>query len=189
MPLSVFAPVGVSIPAWQPALPVEPQWWDQTVLVERPAKPAARPARRGTQAESPAPQIAMFEDLSAGRSAEVTQDWIAVLLASAVYDSQRKLTARVDITDPQMRTLLEALSERGGKISGAALAQRLKMPQMRLPGLLSAARRRLNVDQSLILQVDERSGTVELNQSLLEIQFKIGGDGIASGSQAAQGRQ
>ena len=189
VPLSVFAPVGVSIPAWQPALPVEPQWWDQTVLIERPAKPAARPARRGMQAESAAPQIAMFEDLSAGRSPKVTGDWIAGLLASAVYDSQRKLTARVDITDSQMRTLLEALSERGGKISGAALAQRLKMPQMRLPGLLSAARRRLNVDQSLILQVDERSGTVELNQSLLEIQFKIGGDGMASGSQAAQGRE
>jgi hypothetical protein len=46
---------------------------------------------------------------------------------------------------------------------------------MRIGGFLSGARRVLNVDQSAVLSVDEASGTVELNQGLLAVQFQIGG--------------
>ena len=72
-----------------------------------------------------------------------------------------------------MRLLLVSLSERGGKLSRAALAQRLALPEMRLGGLLSAVRRMLNVDQALVLVVDESAGTIELNRALLLQQFRI----------------
>ncbi|MCP5198106.1 MAG: hypothetical protein H6974_15225 [Gammaproteobacteria bacterium] len=76
-----------------------------------------------------------------------------------------------------MRALLTALSERGGKLSRAALAQRLSLPEIRLGGMLSAARRMLNVDQASVLIVDEVAGTVKLNIALLRQQFRVSGQG------------
>lgn len=90
-----------------------------------------------------------------------------------MYKSQRSLAARVAPPDDQMRKLLTALHERGGKLSRAALAQRLSMPEIRLNGMLSAVRRILNVDQATVLLVDEGAGTVELNQTLLLQQFRL----------------
>ena len=101
------------------------------------------------------------------------QDWITTLLQSPLYASQRALAARVALPDDQVRALLNALTERGGKLSKAALAQRVSAPEMRLTGMLSAARRVLNVDQAAVLQVDEAAGTVELNRVLLMQQFRI----------------
>ena len=89
-----------------------------------------------------------------------------------MYASQRALAARVALTDDRMRALLQALMDRGGKLSRAALAQRISAPESGLAGLLSAARRVLNVDQAAVLQVDE-AGTVELNRGLLLQQFHI----------------
>jgi hypothetical protein len=73
----------------------------------------------------------------------------------------------------QMRTLLVALDERGGKLTRGALAQRLAVAELRLSGMLSVARRMLNIDQAAVLTVDETSGTVELNRLLLQQQFRI----------------
>ena len=50
---------------------------------------------------------------------------------------------------------------------------------MRLGGLLSAARRMLNVDQALVLSVDETTGTIDLNQPLLLQQFRAKAEGGA----------
>ena len=100
-------------------------------------------------------------------------DWIDTLLQCQVYASQRSLAARVAPPDDQMRKLLSALAERGGKLSRAALAQRISVPEIRLTGMLSAARRVLNVDQATVLLVDETAGTVELNRILLLQQFRI----------------
>ena len=100
-------------------------------------------------------------------------DWITKLLSSATYQTQKTLAARVTPGDDNMRRLLDALAERGGKLSKTAVAQRLNLPPLRLSGFLSAARRILNVDQSAVLMIDESTGTVELNQSLLEVQFQI----------------
>jgi hypothetical protein len=96
-----------------------------------------------------------------------------------IYASQRQLAARVAPTDEQMRKLLTALIERGGKLSRAALAQRLALPEIRLGGMLSAARRVLNVDQSTVLTIDETTGTIELNEHLLRQQFVIPVSGAA----------
>ena len=78
-----------------------------------------------------------------------------------------------------MRKLLAAIDERGGKLSRAALAQRLGVAEMRIGGVLSAARRMLNVDQAAVMTVDEASGTVEINRSLLQQQFCIASTGGA----------
>ncbi len=183
VPLSVLVPFGMTLPEWQPALPAQPEWWDlpsmatpqttisQQALVPRPA--SRRPA-------PPLGQEQLFDTSMAPiptASSTQGQDWIDILLQSQVYVSQRSLAARVAPPNDQMRKLLTALDERGGKLSRAALAQRLVIPEIRLNGMLSAVRRILNVDQATVLFVDEVAGTVELNRTLLLQQFRITANG------------
>jgi len=186
VPLSVIVPLGMNLAGWQLAPPAQPEWWELPHLASVPAPavapaPAARPAGRKA-AMAPVAQPSLFEpsEVAAVQSAAAAtpaDDWIGALLASAIYASQRQLAARVALPDDKMRLLLTSLSERGGKLSRAALAQRLSLPEVRLSGLLSAVRRMLNVDQAPVLKVDETAGTIELNKVLLLQQFRVSSHG------------
>lgn len=188
VPLSVFAPFGVSVPEWVPAPPQQPEWWDVPgALTSAPLAGPPVPMRatsRRTARPAPAPQSTLFSDDEAplplvaaaqggGAVASAPADWITALLCSRVYAAQRQLAARVALTDEQMRRLLTGLDQRGGKLGKAAVAQRLGVPELRLAGLLSVARRLLNVDQTVVLSVDETAGVVELNRELLQQQFEL----------------
>jgi hypothetical protein len=167
------------------ALPAQPEWWDlpnQPALVQAAVrlpsarKPTARQPATPMPGQTPLFDAPVTQQVAAPASAPTAPpafDWIDTLLQSQVYISQRSLAARVAPPDEQMRQLLSALSERGGKLSRAALAQRLSVPEVRLSGMLSAVRRILNVDQAVVLGVDEAAGTVELNRTLLLQQFRI----------------
>ena len=100
-------------------------------------------------------------------------DWIDALLASPVYAAQRRLAARVALADDKMRNLLQVLDERGGRIGRTALAQRIAESELRLSGVLSVARRVLNVDQSEVLGVNTDDQSVVLNRALLMCQFGL----------------
>jgi hypothetical protein len=178
VPLSVFVPVGAGLAGWSPAPPTEPEWWELPPILHAQKRPVPvsppQPARKKPVSTDAQPGLFAPVDLPLPAADEApADDWIASLLASPVYASQRQLAARVALADDKMRLLLEALSERGGKLSRNALANRLSMPEMRLSGLLSAVRRLLNVDQMPVLGVDEAAGTVELNIALLQQQFNL----------------
>lgn len=180
VPLSVLAPSGMTLPEWQPALPAQPEWWDLPNLTNpQSTTPQQAPVPRTTSRRPtmPAPGQNQLFDTSVApiptASPAQLEDWIGTLLQTQMYASQRSLAARVAPSDDQMRKLLTALAERGGKLSRAALAQRLCVPEIRLNGMLSAVRRILNVDQATVLVVDEAAGTVELNRTLLLQQFRI----------------
>jgi hypothetical protein len=180
VPLSVMVPLGMSLPGWTPAPPAQPEWWELPPITKATeAKPAMTPPVRpsGRKTTVHAGQTQLFDTMELPPATAAT-DWISALLSGAIYASQRKLAARVALPDDTMRSLLTALSERGGKLSRAALAQRLSLPEMRLGGMLSAVRRMLNVDQAPVLVVDEAAGTVELNLALLQQQFRLGGQGV-----------
>lgn len=186
VPLTVLVPFGMTLPEWQPALPAQPEWWDLPNLATPQTSAPQRAAAPRTVSRQPAPpplgQHQLFDTPMApapSASPAQAEDWIDTLLQSQVYASQRSLAARVAPPDEQMRKMLTALAERGGKLSRAALAQRLSIPEIRLNGMLSAVRRILNVDQATVLLVDESAGTVELNRTLLLQQFRItvNGDG------------
>ena len=193
VPLSVLAPVNVNVVGWQPAAPVQPDWWDlpyqasRPVVAEKPA-PSTRPTSRPPSkraAPAPVEQAQLFDAMQAPVAPAGTPtlppttpatsgtNWVDAVLASPVYASQRQLAARVAVHDDKMRVLLGALFERGGKLSRAALAQRMAMPEVSLRGMLSVVRRMLNVDQSPVLVVDEAAGMVELNHALLIQQFGV----------------
>lgn len=179
VPLSVLLPFGMTLPEWQPALPAQPEWWDipnlETSQSEEP-QPVSVSRKVSRRPAPPTAQNQLFDtpemQISIASPTQIV-DWIDAFLQSQVYASQRSLAARVAPPDEQMRKLLTVLAERGGKLSRAALAQRLAVPEIRLSGLLSAMRRILNVDQSTVLLVDEAAGTVELNRTLLLQQFRI----------------
>lgn len=178
VPLSVFAPLGTCLAGWSPAPANQPEWWELPPLLQsrtpvatvpQQAKP---PRKKPVQTEAQAGLFAPV-DLPLLEVDAVAQDWIASLLASPIYASQRQLAARVALPDDKMRLLLEALAERGGKLSRTALANRLSLAEVRMGGLLSAVRRMLNVDQAAVLTVDEAAGSVELNITLLQQQFRL----------------
>lgn len=181
VPLAVIVPLGMNLPGWTPAPPAQPEWWELPPIPKsKEAKPAVaqpvRPAGRKPTAQVGQPQL--FEETELPPApAPAAPDWISALLSGKIYASQRQLAARVALPDEKMRALLTALSERGGKLSRAALAQRLSLPEIRLGGMLSAVRRMLNVDQASVLVIDEAAGTVELNIALLHQQFRVGGPG------------
>jgi len=185
VPLSVMVPLGMNLPGWTPAPPAQPEWWELPPIPKskevKPAHgqisvPPARPTGRKPTAQPDQPQL--FDPTELPRtSAPTALDWISALLSGTIYASQRQLAARVALPDEKMRALLTALSERGGKLSRAALAQRLSLPEVRLGGMLSAVRRMLNVDQAPVLVIDEAAGTVELNIALLRQQFRVAGHG------------
>lgn len=179
VPLSVFVPTGMTLSDWHAAPPAQPEWWDLPSLSPSMA-PLPSMLKAVTQAPPrravPAPtgQEQLFDmDTAPIQTVVAEQDWIETLLQCQVYASQRALAARVAPADDKMRKLLNGLDERGGKLSRAALAQRLSEPEVRLNGILSAMRRVLNVDQALVLQVDESTGTIQLNRPLLLQQFRI----------------
>lgn len=155
-----------------------PAWWELAAETS-PRSPGSQPLTKavGRKARPPTPvapgQQSLFElpALEVVQTMAVEQDWIAALLASTAFLSQKQWVARAGVTDEEIRALLEALSERGGKVSKQALAARLCMPLLRVSGFVSAARRLLNVDQAPVLTLDEAEGMVGLNRTLLETQF------------------
>ena len=179
VPLSIFAPLGTSLAGWSPAPPNQPEWWELPPILQskKPAVAAAssqtKPTRKKPVQTEAQPGLFAPVDLPAPVVDAVAQDWIGGLLTSPIYASQRQLAARVALQDDKMRLLLEALAERGGKLSRTALANRLALAEVRMGGLLSAVRRMLNVDQAAVLTVDEAAGSVDLNITLLQQQFKL----------------
>lgn len=179
VPLSIFAPMSTSLAGWSPAPPNQPEWWELPPILQ-PKKPAVaaaspqtKPARKKPVETEAQPGLFAPVDLPPPVVDVVAQDWIGGLLASPIYASQRQLAARVALPDDKMRLLIEALAERGGKLSRTALANRLALAEVRMGGLLSAVRRMLNVDQAAVLTVDEAAGSVDLNITLLQQQFKL----------------
>ncbi len=183
VPIAVLTTGGSAPEGFRYAPSALPAWWELAVLtrptqefagsqatLKEPAKKAKAPSA------ADALQHPLFE-LPAVETTQKTQpkppdsDWIAGLLVSSVFASQKQWVARAAVRDDEIRALLEALSERGGMISKAALAGRLSMPLMRVSGFVNAARRLLNVDQAPVITLDETEGSVSLNRGLLDTQF------------------
>jgi hypothetical protein len=169
IPLSVFLPSRIEIEGWRSAAPEQPDWWEDLHESEARAPAPVRPLDVKPKKPAAKGQVELFE----GVEPQAKPDWIVMLFDASTYQQQKQLAARVAPADQDMRRLLEALDCRGGKLSKAALAQRLGLPLVRLSGFVNAARRVLNVDQSGILSLDETNAVVELNRELLEIQFQL----------------
>ncbi|WP_462329968.1 BREX-2 system phosphatase PglZ [Thiohalocapsa halophila] len=184
IPLGVFAAADVSVAGWREVATELPGWWtaDEAPKAVSPKTPGTAPVATPTPKPrpplKPGEQGQLFPLDGEAESGPVTGSappptWIDRLLASDLLAEQRRSASRVALTDERLRAMLEALDERGGKITRAALATRIGIPSLRIGGAISALRRMLNVDGYAVLSVDEASDTVELNRAQLMKQFGL----------------
>jgi hypothetical protein len=169
IPLALLSWPALVPEGFEVVAPYDPAWWI-VGAIERPAphivpvppaaaQPRLRYSERG-QAELP------FAAPSPGT-------WIEQLLNSPVFVRQLKKAGRAAPAIDTIRGVLAALDERGGTVLRQALAQKLDEPELRMPGLVAALRRVLNVEGYPVLSVDDASGSVVLNRQLLEVQFEL----------------
>jgi hypothetical protein len=179
-PQEVLIPIAVlaagDIPSgWTEAPPPEPAWWRGEApapQVIAAAEPMPRPPRH-----RPTPkQGDLFASTEAIPTAptSTTAAWLDSLFVSDSYIAQRRLAGRGAPPDEQVRRLLTAVAQRGGRVTRAGLSQALEMPLFRLAGLVSATRRVVNLDQAQILRDD--GDDIILEETLLKAQFSLGGD-------------
>lgn len=150
-----------------------PAWWDEPspapVAKEKPV-PKLKPIK-------PQPSGTLFDleekETTPAVVGVTVPKWVSNLLASSVFEDQKRLGGRGVPTDEVFTKLLSALDERGGKMTSVALARTLEFPAVRLPGLLAKAERILNVDGYDVLRRDDASDTIELNRDLLLKQFDL----------------
>ena len=159
-----------------------PDWWfapleEQMPAEAEPLMPPKRPPRK-----KPAGMLFDLEREEAAEpatapvvvpAAPAVPAWLDNLFRSPVYAEQKQLGGRIPPSDGSIRKLLTALHEQGGKLTSAALAGKMQQPSFRLPGLLAAIQRVLNVEGYPILTRDEASDTVQLNRELLCRQFDL----------------
>lgn len=166
-PLVVLWPVDRSddCPSgWHELTPDTPAWWDGL-----PQAAAARPANvprylPGLEEARPA-----SPPVRPGKRPA----WIEALFKSKVFAEQKKLAGRQVPPDEQVARILCTLSESGGTLTSAALARQVDRPLVRLPGLLAALQRLLNVEGYAVVDHDAASDTVKLNDELLRRQFEL----------------
>jgi hypothetical protein len=120
---------------------------------------------RGSRPTDPPLQVAA--ELAAPRD-------FADLFSTEIYRSQKALAQRIALPDDVLLKMLRALADRGGKLTIAALAAGIGSDEVRVLGILAAARRVLNVDQADVLSIDQGSSTVALDAALLWRQFRRG---------------
>lgn len=176
LPLGVFAApdTAARLAGWREAVSEHPVWWQWRVETaatperEQPA-PAPRPPRKGETGDL----LAHVEP----EAPEPAATWLDRLFESDLFAAKREQAARTALPEERIRTILTELDRRGGKLTTAALAARLGVPQFRLGGIVSALRRILNVEGYDVLSVDETSETIALNRDLLDTQFDLPRDG------------
>jgi hypothetical protein len=188
IPIAVLNSSNAFPAGWNEALVDTPLWWDiatspaasepETVLNLKPAEPKPVPSgmlfnvdELVQQAESAAHAVAVPE--STATPPKTQAEWISRLLLSHVYEEQKRLAGRSVPADAVITRLLQAIDERGGKITSAALARAIQMPPLRLRGLLAIAQRVFNVDGYEVLSRDDVSDTIQLDRALLLKQFDL----------------
>ncbi|HVC93471.1 MAG TPA: BREX-2 system phosphatase PglZ [Pirellulales bacterium] len=180
VPIVILSRVN-EIPEGWTEMPIDtPGWWDEPSTVAPPAEssePQVEVARRRPETlfdlVTEEPAVGETSPARVATPEAAAPPWIGKLLASAVFENQRRLGGRAVPANDIFARLLALLDQRGGKLTAAALARGLDYPPMSLRGLLAVIQRVLNVDGYAVLNRDENSDTIELNRELLLRQFDL----------------
>ncbi len=171
VPLAVLS-AGAPPSGWEESPSTSPGWWsgdsgkvDLVSVVPsafaRRREPAGKPGLLADREPWPPARLAAL----------VAPAWIDALLASPAYKAQKRLASRGAPADEQVQALMAALAARGGKLSQTGLAAAMAMHQIRVPGLVNAARRVLNLDQAQVLRIE--GSDVILDMAVLASQFDL----------------
>lgn len=175
-PQEMLIPIGILWPELDPPegfaeLPADlPAWWSEPT-VTLPAATVAKPAPRPKKGKRPTPTLFDLQETPAAPPAE--EAWIAALLQCEMFAVQKRLAGRARIDEARLQRLLLALVRRGGSMTVPALAAAIEEAEHRLPFLLAAVQRLLNVEGYAVLDRQESANTVVLNVPLLKKQFEL----------------
>jgi hypothetical protein len=137
-----------------------PSWWSDSDDVATPPSPAAKP-RRSDPVSQPGDLFSMAP----------TDNWLERLMTSPLLARQRERIGRIALPPDRLHTLLAKLQRHGGRCSIEQLASAIDQPALRMRGVISVLERMLNVDGFAIVTMEQGSGTVLLDVSLLKAQF------------------
>lgn len=153
VPVAVLVPRGVEVDGYQSAAPAQPQWWDEDAFV---------------------PELALVRGVTSPVDAPPPEpSWIAELLRSSLYASQRERFGRTAPDDERVRRILAHMAARGDRGTVAGIAQTIEAPEHRARGAVAGLRRVLAVDGFDVLTVSDED--VLLNRNVLVQQFGLGG--------------
>ena len=181
-PIAVLNPSDKFPEGWE-EVPVDvPAWWEEStsvpvVSVAVPPRPKAPKPTKSTQSQQT--QLLFDVDSQTGPvegspTVPATETrWIQALFDSAIFQQQMKLAERSVPSEILFRAVLNALDQRGGRMTSAALSRSVNYPAMRLRGLLAVMQRVLNIEGFAVLTRDDASDTVDLNRELLKHQFDL----------------
>jgi hypothetical protein len=174
-PIAVLSQSEDNLPAgWDLARGTVPAWWDEP---QSPAPAEPPPVRVVTPPRRPGmlfdPETGEVPRPPTPPPSKPAPAWIGKLLASEVFQSQRRLVGRAALTDAQIETFLKALESRGGVMTIAALGRALQLAPFRLIGLVATLGRVLNIDGFRVLGRSEDAQEVTLDIRLLERQFGL----------------
>jgi len=175
IPIAVLAPGEAAPCGWMLAPPDAPTWWetfDGEAAELPPEDLRPRKPKRPGMLFDLEPEDQQVEEAPAGEEPP-RPAWIDSLLASPILEEQKTLAGRVKPREEQLGELLLVLDAAGGKLTSTALAKRLALPPLRLPGFLAMMQRVLNIEGYAVLTRDEASDTVALNRELLCRQFDL----------------
>ncbi|HSF30530.1 MAG TPA: BREX-2 system phosphatase PglZ, partial [Candidatus Tectomicrobia bacterium] len=175
-PQEVLVPIGVFardvIDAWEPLPEHKPPWWSGPESI--PATiPVVRPQSPHRRSKVVTEQKSLFAGMEESGAEEAPGDWIGHLLSSPIFAAQRQMAGRRAPDDRTVETFLRELDRHHDRIARRLLAQALGQPEFRMRGLLVGLQRLLNVEGYQVVAVDDTTGTIEMNRSLLAKQFQL----------------
>ena len=180
IPFAVYGSksLDIQLDGWREVTQQLPDWWQLQSDTDSTIDPSPEPQQIGKPKKQPAPKqyetVDLFEPVKEIETeVSASYHWIASLLQSPIFVTQKKRAARVNIDDATLRSLLECLDSRGDQAGTIELAEAIDKPARRIPGLIAGARRILNIDGYDILSHDTDSGTVRLNSQQLKVQFGL----------------
>ncbi|MCR9292938.1 MAG: BREX-2 system phosphatase PglZ [bacterium] len=160
----------------------KPDWWSAAPVaspdIEEPQVTITVPPKVGPPTLfdmelEEKPESKSKEEAQPSKVVAESTDWIAALLASEAYKSQRAMIRRHPPEDQVMQSCLSALNASGGIMTPAAFAKAAEIPLARLDGLVVKIQRVLNVDGYEIITMDRTENRVELNVGKLKRQFDL----------------
>ena len=176
-PQEMVIPIGlfwgdIEPPAGFDAMPMDlPEWWTEPTSASAEPVAVKPPSKKSKKSKKPI-EPTLFK-ISETPTSETRPQWVDGLLSSEILSRQKQMAGRARVTDEQIEMVVMSLSNRGGTMTGAALAGALGLPAHRLSGMLALMQRILNVEGYAILDRQDSSDTVVLNIQLLKKQFEI----------------
>jgi PglZ domain len=165
IPIAVLCSTS-SLPEHWDEAPVDlPSWWEDSISQSREA--TLRPMQSLSLNQPD------YGPLFSAVPAQQSSEWITTLLASPIYQAQKKRVGRSALQDDDLTQILRAIELQGNPATLSTLARSLNCSVASLRDRLTKLQRLLNIDGYSIVNYEKRSNVVELKIQLLCQQFDL----------------